>query len=152
MPPILVYSRQSTNSADLGGASIFPNRSEPGITITRTDGGLFTFNGLDLTYAFNEQNSFFNGGLATFSFNGGTSTQTRSFDSLAGFQTFNFDVANLSSVRVSADSPFQIDNIRLTSMAAIPEPGTWAMMLVGFGAIGVSMRRARRVSPRLAAA
>lgn len=27
---------------------------------------------------------------------------------------------------------------------AVPEPGTWAMMLIGFGAMGVSMRRRRR--------
>lgn len=29
--------------------------------------------------------------------------------------------------------------------AAVPEPGTWALMLLGFGAIGVSMRRRRQV-------
>ena len=29
---------------------------------------------------------------------------------------------------------------------AIPEPGTWVMMLVGFGAVGASLRRARRVT------
>lgn len=29
------------------------------------------------------------------------------------------------------------------SVAAVPEPGTWAMMLLGFGAIGFSMRRRR---------
>jgi len=28
--------------------------------------------------------------------------------------------------------------------AAVPEPATWAAMLVGFGAIGASMRGARR--------
>jgi hypothetical protein len=28
----------------------------------------------------------------------------------------------------------------------VPEPGTWAMMLVGFGGIGVAMRRRRRTS------
>lgn len=28
--------------------------------------------------------------------------------------------------------------------AAVPEPATWAMMLVGFGAIGLSMRKRRR--------
>ncbi|MEO6581327.1 MAG: PEPxxWA-CTERM sorting domain-containing protein, partial [Sphingomicrobium sp.] len=27
---------------------------------------------------------------------------------------------------------------------AVPEPATWAMMLLGFGAIGMSMRRRRR--------
>lgn len=146
LPPILVYSRQSTNSADLGGASIFPNRIDPGITITRSDGGLFTFNGLDLTYAFNDQNAFFDGGLASFTFNGGTSVQTRAFDNIAGFQTFNFNQAGLTSVRISGDSPFAIDNVRLTStaaVAAVPEPGTWAMMLLGFGAVGLSMRRRR---------
>lgn len=30
--------------------------------------------------------------------------------------------------------------------AAVPEPGTWAMMLLGFGAVGVSMRRRRRTT------
>lgn len=33
-------------------------------------------------------------------------------------------------------------------IAAVPEPATWAMMLVGFGAIGASMRRRRRVSAK----
>ncbi len=32
-----------------------------------------------------------------------------------------------------------------TSVAPVPEPATWAMMLVGFAGIGVSMRRRRRV-------
>ena len=30
-----------------------------------------------------------------------------------------------------------------TTMGAVPEPGTWTMMLIGFGAIGASMRRRR---------
>ena len=32
----------------------------------------------------------------------------------------------------------------------VPEPATWAMMLVGFGAAGVAMRRTRRRKPLLA--
>jgi hypothetical protein len=31
-----------------------------------------------------------------------------------------------------------------TPVPGVPEPATWAMMLVGFGAAGVSMRRSRR--------
>ena len=34
-------------------------------------------------------------------------------------------------------------------MGAFPEPGTWAMMLVGFDAIGVGMRRRRRTGQTL---
>jgi hypothetical protein len=34
--------------------------------------------------------------------------------------------------------------VAFQSMAAVPEPGTWAMMLLGFGAIGFSMRRRRQ--------
>jgi hypothetical protein len=32
--------------------------------------------------------------------------------------------------------------------AAVPEPGTWATMLLGFGAVGFAMRRRR--TPQLA--
>ena len=34
--------------------------------------------------------------------------------------------------------------ITRAAVAAVPEPGTWAMMLIGFGAMGVSMQRRRR--------
>jgi hypothetical protein len=32
-------------------------------------------------------------------------------------------------------------------VGAVPEPSTWAMMLLGFGAVGMSMRRNRRKAP-----
>lgn len=32
------------------------------------------------------------------------------------------------------------------AVAAVPEPATWAMMLMGFGAMGVSLRRRRKVT------
>ena len=44
---------------------------------------------------------------------------------------------------VSGRNSLEIDNIGVVS--AVPEPGTWAMMLLGFGAIGFTMRRRRRV-------
>jgi hypothetical protein len=39
----------------------------------------------------------------------------------------------------SGQNSAEIDNLAVTS--AVPEPSTWAMMLIGFGAIGYSMRR-----------
>jgi hypothetical protein len=32
-------------------------------------------------------------------------------------------------------------NASMANTSAVPEPTTWAMMLVGFGAVGYSMRR-----------
>ncbi len=37
-------------------------------------------------------------------------------------------------------------------VAAVPEPATWAMMLIGFGGIGVSLRRRKRSTGLLQAA
>ena len=42
--------------------------------------------------------------------------------------------------------------VRATVRPAVPEPATWAMMLVGFGAMGVSLRRRRRTNNLLQAA
>jgi hypothetical protein len=36
------------------------------------------------------------------------------------------------------------------AMAAVPEPGTWALMIGGFGMAGAMLRRARRVQPAMA--
>ena len=35
-------------------------------------------------------------------------------------------------------------NVGATMTGGVPEPATWAMMLVGFGGLGVAMRRTRR--------
>ncbi len=44
------------------------------------------------------------------------------------------------------NSPYQLhvslQNPGITS--GVPEPGTWGMMLIGFGAVGFGMRRSRR--------
>ena len=50
-------------------------------------------------------------------------------------------------------SLFALDNVSVTAVnGAVPEPATWAMMLIGFGAMGVSMRRRRRTKTLLQAA
>ena len=37
-----------------------------------------------------------------------------------------------------------------TATAAVPEPGTWAMMMLGLGAVGFALRRSRAPAARLA--
>jgi hypothetical protein len=43
-------------------------------------------------------------------------------------------------VFTSTQNSFEFDNI---AVAAIPEPGTWALMISGFGLMGAALRRRR---------
>jgi hypothetical protein len=47
----------------------------------------------------------------------------------------------------SGGNSFEIDNLAVSG--AVPEASTWAMFLVGFGALGVATRRRTRVSASL---
>lgn len=49
---------------------------------------------------------------------------------------------NIGGLRlISTQNAFEVDNFSVT---AVPEPGVWAMLLVGFGFIGSFMRRQKR--------
>jgi len=39
--------------------------------------------------------------------------------------------------------PMTFDNFSVTGSAAVPEPGTWALMILGFGGAGAALRRRR---------
>lgn len=52
-----------------------------------------------------------------------------------------------TSANITAASGFgftDFKQLRFDNFAAVPEPATWAMMLLGFGGIGIAMRRRRR--------
>ncbi len=53
------------------------------------------------------------------------------------------DVGDTSTRRVSS-------GVVTTITQAVPEPATWAMMLVGFGLVGTALRRRERVTVRFA--
>ena len=56
--------------------------------------------------------------------------------------SYSMSFANALSVTISPNANGTgIDNLLIGS---VPEPATWAMMLLGFGAIGYAMRRKRR--------
>jgi hypothetical protein len=50
--------------------------------------------------------------------------------------TFQYSGTLANSGNISGNGAF--------GMAAVPEPATWGMMLLGFGAMGMVLRRRRR--------
>lgn len=54
----------------------------------------------------------------------------------------------LFAVNNAGEYTYDSTGLRATITAAVPEPSTWAMMLLGFGAIGFSMRRRKPVAGR----
>jgi len=57
-------------------------------------------------------------------------------------QDYAFYTFDASNIFVSESGDVQI-----TQIAAVPEPATWAIMLVGFGGLGAAMRGRRRAPP-----
>ncbi len=93
----------------------------------------------------------------SFTFNPGTTYGLTATSSVGGsyfvdFQAntvgaFNFLTGNQNvsgtSLNVSQNCCDVGTALVLSNVGAVPEPGTWALMLIGFGAVGVSMRRRR---------
>ena len=68
------------------------------------------------------------------------------FVTAAGTNVNLFFQDSAGSYRINTTSPFTSSFVQATSsgaVAAVPEPATWAMMLLGFGAIGFQARRVR---------
>ena len=72
----------------------------------------------------------------------------------SGFSAFGLPLTNLAAGDyrltingISPNSGSFTGNVRITT-GAVPEPGTWAMMLLGFGAVGFTMRRQRKQDGR----
>ena len=62
----------------------------------------------------------------------------------ANFGTFR--IALEASVTGASGGPESFAAFKRSAVAAVPEPGTWAMMLAGFGIVGGAMRRRQRTS------
>ena len=57
---------------------------------------------------------------------------------LAG-ATGSISLRAINNITIRSGNDFALDNLSFAS--AVPEPGTWAMLFLGFGAIGLMMRR-----------
>ena len=93
-----------------------------------------------------------NSGTVDFIITGSDGT-TSFFNQLIGngntFFAFNTTGnSTITNVMFRADTPLEFTTLKQVridlTVPAVPEPGTWAMMLVGFGAMGLSVRRRRR--------
>ena len=92
------------------------------------------------------------GGAFPVGFNG--NSNANSWSTIAGVSLDGLALGSWNVLSVSiADGGFDgsgatsatIDSITLPSVAAVPEPSTWAMMMLGFAGLGVlSYRRSRR--------
>lgn len=70
-----------------------------------------------------------------------------SFSSGVGYTTYNYTVqatgasTDLRFATQHLPSYYQLDNVIVSSVASVPEPGTWAMLIAGFGMVGFASRR-----------
>lgn len=107
-------------NTDPGLYSILLGSSTPGVTFSAAS--LFGINGTVGTYNLT---------------GGGTNVMQLAQTLIVGGQyEFSFTGSNPQDSAVA--------NGNVTIQAAVPEPATWAMMLFGFGGIGLAMRRRRR--------
>jgi len=64
---------------------------------------------------------------------------------VTAFWLLNLGSGTTSSITINDGKGVSNAQILGTGTPAVPEPTTWAMMLLGFGGIGLTMRRKRRV-------
>jgi hypothetical protein len=64
-----------------------------------------------------------------------------------GRLTFSFDSAIDSITFASSTNSLEIGDVGAVAFAAVPEPGAWALMILGFGGTGALMRRRRGPHP-----
>ena len=118
--------------------------------------GLYGFGGTDLTWAVATTNTPFNGALTFNNYDALTSTFT-TFNSSTGADSTTYTTrsvnnggltGNLFLVAASSfDAAGSNDSFKLSSLkanvAAVPEPATWGMMMIGLGLAGAMMRRSK---------
>jgi hypothetical protein len=85
-------------------------------------------------------------------------TEVFNFTNIVGlpYTTYSFSNLTASSANSSLSFVFQqdpsyfyLDDVSVQGLtAAVPEPGTWMLMLLGFGAIGFAMRRRQKTRVR----
>lgn len=118
---------------------VFDEWAPPGATVTTSGEDTFV-----LSFGFTGWNP---GEMFRFAVDpdtaGDSNFGARVFDLLGTRVTFNYSDAS-SQVYEFVDDPNQGAGLVLAAIGApVPEPVTWAMMIMGLGAVGAAMRRTR---------
>ena len=126
-------------NADPLGAVLYDNYAAA-VTITKAAGGSFTLVSFDLADLFNDGS----GGPMPFKYTDGAGLHitTLILDDRIGLQTFQFNFNGLTSFSVGGSGFFfQLDNVVVDGVTAVPEPATFALLMAGLGAVGLVTRR-----------
>ena len=139
--------------ADVTGAEITPG-PPPNDTYNLLSGDIFLTNHTGMEYIEFALTGLGNGGTVDFFItdDGGTVWQFLNQILGNGDTHFAFQAISgqtITNVHYAADNPpgelTILKQVRIIAApGAVPEPATWAMMLMGFGAAGFAMRRRRR--------
>jgi hypothetical protein len=142
-------------SGDPSGATIATQDAGSTINVSKSGGGVFGLTSIDFDDIYNGVYGM--GGQIDLTFHyavGADTTQSINIDGGSGLETFILNLTGLTSFDIVGTGTrmglFQMDNLVTTRPAGnatspAPEPASWAMMLVGFGALGTVLRR-RKVS------
>ena len=125
------YEKDANDTADFSETLAFSNDIAGiyNLYVTTQVGSVVSFDSLTIS-----------GGSLNMSFDGPAfflGTYTWSLEDL------HLDAATNYVITLTGDAPVGTTFQGHLSYNAVPEPAAWAMMLVGFGAIGASMRRRR---------
>ena len=144
--------------ADITGAEIEPGGNPEGYNLLSGNIFLTDHEGMDwIEFAMTSEGQ---GGTVDFFLTDDSGMVFEFLDQVLGSGNthFGFDAINgqlITNVFYQADAGTEIDILKQVRILregetnVVPEPATWAMMLMGFGAAGYAMRRRRRQNGEL---
>lgn len=138
-----------TSNPNGGGSSVFGFNTTPsGRFLLELFGGSATFTFVNPVSSFGFKLSGVQLGGLTVGFNDGSAQSFAVTNNGSGVQFFGasgFTNAVSSFTFNATNDIVGIDDLRFSSAtAAVPEPATWAMMLLGFGFVGGALRSSKR--------
>jgi hypothetical protein len=147
------HEYDSTPSPYGNGSGVLLNDTDHSLYIKAADGGTFALSSFDIAAGTSLSTNFVvrgylhpintvDGPLGTPLF-----TITAPLGQFANYVGFDTQIDYLTFFGASNfnEAGFMLDNVVLDRpQSAVPEPSTWAMMLLGFGFVGAGVRRKRK--------